>query len=322
MESKKLITNINWRKIFGRYGIYLVFILLCLIMSIISPVFLTLNNILNVLRQVSLIGITAIGVTFVILAAEIDLSLGSVAGLTGVLAVGFTTGLYTSSLGLALSVAIALFAAFIIGITMGLIITKGKVHSFVVTLGMLTIARGLTLIYTRGTPLSGLSDNFRFLGGGRILVIPIPIIFFIFVALIAYVILTKTPFGVYIYAIGGNREVTRLSGINIDLVRIISFGISSLLAGFAGILLAARINVGTPIAGVGWELDAIAAAIIGGTSLYGGKGGVGATVIGALFVGVLRNGLNLLNISAYYQQVFIGVFIIIAVIIDSIREEN
>jgi len=318
MNNKQTIRNIAWQKVFGRYGIYIAFILVCVIISIIKPVFLSVNNIINVLRQASLIGITAIGVTFVILAADIDLSIGAVAALSGVLAVG----LYTNTkLNLILALAIALFVSAAIGLIMGVIITKGRVHSFVVTLGMLSIARGLALVYTKGDTLGGLDDTFRFIGGGDIWGIPLPLIFFIVIALLAYLILTRTPYGIYIYAIGGNKEATRLSGINIDLVRIVSFGICSLLAGFTGIILAARVNSGQPIAAQGWELDAIAAAIIGGISLFGGKGNIGAPIIGALFLGVIRNGLNLLKISAFYQQVFIGALIIIAVIIDSVRKE-
>ncbi len=322
MNGRQLIKNITWKNIFRKYGIFLVLVLICVVMSFLSPVFLTFYNILNILTQVSLIGITAIGVTFVILAADIDLSIGSVAALSGVIAVGFYTGVHTQSLNLGFSTAIALLASIATGLSMGAIITKGKVHSFVVTLGMLSIARGLALVYTDGDTLGGLDDTFRFLGGGNVFGIPLPVIFFILIALIGYVILTKTPYGKYIYAIGGNEEATRLSGINVDLVRTVSFGISGFLAGFAGILLASRVNVGQPIGAMGWELDAIAAAIIGGTSLYGGKGGVGATVIGALFLGVLRNGLDLLNITSFYQRVFIGVFIIVAVLIDSFRKED
>jgi ribose transport system permease protein len=319
MNNKQTLRNITWQKVFGRYGIYIAFILVCVIISILNPVFLSVSNLLNVLRQVSLTGITAIGVTFVILAADIDLSIGSVAALGGVLAVG----LYTNSkLNLALALGIALLASAAIGLIMGAIITKGRVHSFVVTLGMLSIARGLTLVYAKGAPISGLNDAFRFIGGGHLWGVPLPLIFFIVIALIAHLILTKTPYGIRIYAIGGNKEATRLSGINTDLVRIVSFGICSLLAGFAGIILAARVNSGEPVAAEGWELDAIAAAIIGGTSLYGGKGGISATIIGALFLGVIRNGLNILGVSSFYQQVFIGALIIIAVIIDSVRKED
>ena len=319
MNNKQTIRNIAWQKVFGRYGIYIAFILVCVIISILNPIFLSVNNILNVLRQVSLIGITAIGVTFVILAADIDLSIGSVAALAGVLA----AGLYANTkLNLAVALALALFASAAIGLIMGVIITKGRVHSFVVTLGMLSIARGLALVYAKGAPISGLNDAFRFIGAGHIWHIPLPLIFFIVIALIAYLILTRTPYGIRIYAIGGNKEATRLSGINVDLVRIVSFGICSLLAGFAGIILAARVNSGEPVAADGWELLAIAAAIIGGTSLFGGKGGIGATIIGALFLGVIRNGLNLLGVSSFYQQVFIGALIIIAVIIDSVRKED
>lgn len=322
MENKQIMRKIAWNKIFSRYGIYVAFIFVCVIISILNPVFLSSRNIFNVLRQVSLVGIIAIGVTFVILAADIDLSIGSVAALSGVLAAGFYSGMYFPKINIYLTLAIALSASLAIGLIMGVIITKGRVHPFVITLGMLSIARGLALIYAKGAPVGGLDDTFLFLGGGRIWIIPVPLIFFIIIAVASYLILKKTPYGIYIYAIGGNREATRLSGINVDLVRTVSFGICSLLAGFAGIILAARVNSGEPVAAEGWELDAIAAAIIGGTSLFGGRGGIGGTVIGAMFLGVLRNGLNLLQIPAFYQRVFIGVLIIVAVIIDSIRKED
>ena len=322
MENKQLVGKFGWNKIFGKYGIYAAFVLMCVVISILNPVFLSGRNIFNVLRQTSLVGIIAIGVTFVILSADIDLSIGSVAALSGVLAAGFYTGIYFPPLNIFLTLVIALSASLVIGLVMGVIITKGKVHPFVITLGMLSIARGLALIYAKGAPIGGLDDTFLFIGGGRIWNIPIPLIIFIVIAVASYLVLKKTPYGMYVYAIGGNIEATRLSGINVDLVRIVSFGICSLLAGIAGIILAARVNSGEPVAAEGWELDAIAATIIGGTSLFGGKGGIGATVVGAMFLGVLRNGLNLLQVSSFYQRVFIGALIIVAVIIDSVRKED
>ena len=317
-----MVRKFSLNRIFSKYGIYAAFVAMCVIIAILNPVFLSGRNIFNVLRQTSLVGIIAIGVTYTILAADIDLSIGSVAGLAGVLAAGFYTGLYFSRLNIFLTIAIALSVCLVIGLAMGVIITKAKVHPFVITLGMLSIARGIALIYAKGAPIGGLDETFLYIGGGRIWNIPVPLIIFIVIAVVSYLVLKKTPYGMYVYAIGGNIEATRLSGINVDLVRIVSFGICSLLAGIAGIILAARVNSGEPVAAEGWELDAIAATIIGGTSLFGGKGGIIATVVGAMFLGVLRNGLNLLQVSSFYQRVFIGVLIIVAVIIDSIRKED
>lgn len=277
------------------------------------------TNIFNVVRQTSLIGIIAVGLTFVILAADIDLSVGSVAALAGVIAAGLIAN---NGLSAFFAIIIPLIVCIILGLLMGLVITKAHVHSFVVSLGMLSIARGLALVYTKGFSISGLSKSFRVIGGGQVWIFPMPVIIFIVILLISHFILTKTPYGKYIYAIGGNKEAARLSGINVDLCRITNFGISSLMAGLGGIILASRVASGQPTACEGWELDGIAAVIIGGTSLYGGKGGIPGTLIGALFLGVLRNGLDLLQVSPFYQRIFIGFLIVAAVILDSVRKDD
>ena len=299
-----------------KYGIFIAFFLTCLVMTILTPVFASPRNIFNIVRQVSMIGIIAIGMTFVILSAEIDLSVGSMVALTGVVAAGLQVN---SGYGTLVAVLVPLVIALLLGVSMGMIITKTKVHSFVVTLGMLSIARGLSFIYSGGYPISGLNPAFRYIGGGMIGPVPVPVIIYLGVALIGYFVLSQTTFGRYIYAIGGNREAARLSGIPVDVYRIIVFSICSFTAGISGLILASRVNSGQPIAGTGWELDVIAAVIIGGTSLFGGRGGIVGTVIGSLFLGVLRNGLNLLNVSPFYQQVFIGLLIIIAVVLDRFR---
>ncbi len=313
-QGKAILANI-----LKKYGILFAFFLVCIIISIMSPVFLTTRNILNVIRQISLIGIVATGLTFVILQADIDLSVGSVAAFSGVLAAGLHAD---NGLPLLLAVVIALLVSVAIGFVMGVVITKARVHSFVVTLGMLSIARGLTLVYTNGYPISGLSDAFRKIGGGSLWIIPLPVVFFAVSVVLAYLVLNKTPYGRYVYSIGGNQEASRLSGVNVDRCRIASFAICSFAAGVAGIILASRVSSGQPTAAEGWELDGIAAVIIGGTSLFGGRGGIIGTLIGALFLGVLRNGLNLLQVSPFYQKVFIGLLIVLAVIIDSIRKDK
>jgi len=299
-----------------KYGIFIAFFLTCLIMTILTPVFASPRNIFNIVRQVSMIGIIAIGMTFVILSAEIDLSVGSMVALTGVVAAGLQVN---SGYGTLVAVLVPLVITLLLGVSMGMIITKTKVHSFVVTLGMLSIARGLSFIYSGGYPISGLNPAFRYIGGGMIGPVPVPVIIYLGVVLIGYFVLSQTTFGRYIYAIGGNREAARLSGIPVDVYRIIVFSICSFTAGISGLILASRVNSGQPIAGTGWELDVIASVIIGGTSLFGGRGGIVGTVIGSLFLGVLRNGLNLLNVSPFYQQVFIGLLIIIAVVLDRFR---
>jgi len=270
------------------YGIAIAFLLTCGIMTILTPVFISPRNIFNIIRQVSMLGIIAVGSTFVILSAEATL--------------------------------IPLLISLTLGLGMGFVITKTNVHSFIVTLGMLSIARGLALIYTGGYPISGLNPSFNAIGGGMVGPVPIPVIIYTGIIIIAYFFLSQTTFGKYIYAIGGNKEAVRLAAIPVDLYKTIVFGISGLTSGIAGIILAARVNSGQPTAGMGWELDVIASVIIGGTSLFGGRGGVIGTVIGSLFLGVLRNGLNLLNVSPFYQQVFIGLLIVIAVIIDKFRK--
>jgi len=298
------------------YGIFFAFFITCVIMTILTPVFITPRNIFNIIRQVSMIGIIAIGMTFVILSAEIDLSVGSMVAFTGVIAAGLQVYNGCSTF---IATLVPLLLATLLGIGMGVVITKTNVHSFVVTLGMLSIARGLGLIYSGGYPISGLNPSFRFIGGGMIGPVPVPVIIYLGVIIVGYFILSQTTFGKYVYAIGGNREAARLSGIPVNFYRTIVFGICSFSAGIAGIILASRVNSGQPTAGLGWELDVIASVIIGGTSLFGGRGGIIGTVIGSLFLGVLRNGLNLLGVSPFYQQVFIGLLIIIAVILDKFR---
>ena len=299
------------------YGIAIAFLLTCGIMTILTPVFISPRNIFNIIRQVSMLGIIAVGSTFVILSAEIDLSVGSVVALSGVIAAGLQIN---NGMGTFLATLIPLLISLTLGLGMGFVITKTNVHSFIVTLGMLSIARGLALIYTGGYPISGLNPSFNAIGGGMVGPVPIPVIIYTGIIIIAYFFLSQTTFGKYIYAIGGNKEAVRLAAIPVDLYKTIVFGISGLTSGIAGIILAARVNSGQPTAGMGWELDVIASVIIGGTSLFGGRGGVIGTVIGSLFLGVLRNGLNLLNVSPFYQQVFIGLLIVIAVIIDKFRK--
>ena len=298
---------------FKKYGIFIAFLLICILLTIATPNFLTLQNIVMVLRQISINGILAIGVTFVIISGGIDLSLGSVVALSGVAAASFA---HPGTYGLFVPLLVGLLIGVTIGTVNGLIITKGKVAAFIVTLGMMTIARGLALVVSDGRPVSNLSDSFNFIGGGEFLNIPIPILIFGAVILIASVILKYTKTGRYVYAVGGNENAAKASGINVNSIKLFTYIICSGLAGLAGIVLASSITTGQPTAGVAYELDAIAAVVIGGTSLSGGSGKIIGTVVGALIIGVINNGLDLLNITSYSQQIIKGLIIVGAVLLD------
>ena len=310
--------TLDIRHILRSYGILIAFVLIVIAMTILSPVFLTVTNVLNVIRQSSIYGIMAIGMTFVILTGGIDLSVGSLLAIAGAIAAGSIK----SGLGLGLAVLIALAIGLGFGLLNGVFITLGRITPFVVTLGMMSIARGLTLIYTKGYPISGFNPAFRFIGGGDVIGIPFPIIVFILTTVIAWLILSQTRLGRYTYAIGGNEETVKLSGINSDVYKTIVYMISGAASAISALILTSRLNSAEPVAGTGYELDVIAAVVIGGTSLMGGRGSVWGTLIGALLIGVINNGMNLLGISPYFQLVVKGVIIIGAVLLDRLRQET
>ena len=297
----------------SKYGIFIALIVICIMLSIATPYFFTTQNIIIVLRQVSINGILAIGVTFVIIAGGIDLSLGSVLALTGVVAASFA---HPGTYALVVPVMLGILTGVIIGAINGLTITLGKVAPFIVTLGMMTIARGLALVWSDGRPVTNLSPAFNYIGGGDLLRIPVPILLFVLVIIVSAVILNYTRIGRYIYAVGGNENAARASGIRVSGVKLFAYMMCSGLAGLAGIILASRITTGQPNAGIAYELDAIAAVVIGGTSLLGGRGSIAGTVIGVLIIGVINNGLDLLNVTSYYQQIIKGVIIVCAVLLD------
>lgn len=309
--------KISPKLILKKHGIFVGFVVIVIILSIVSPTFLRPANLLNVVRQTSIHGIMAVGMTFVILTAGIDLSVGSVLALTGVLCASFEH----NNLPLLLILPVTLLIGSAIGLMNGLVITKGKVTPFVVTLGMMSITRGLAHIYTNGQPISSFGKSFRYIGAGNILDIPIPIIIFLLTVVIAAIILKHTRLGRYTYAIGGNEEAVRLSGINVDRYKAIAYIICGMTAALSAIVLTSRLNAGESIAGTGYELDVIASVVIGGTSLMGGRGGVWGTLIGALIIGTINNGMNLLGISSYYQLVVKGAIIVGAVLLDRLRED-
>lgn len=297
-----------------RMGPLVGLLIIVLILSISSPTFLTTGNLLNVLRQVTINALIAFGMTFVILTGGIDLSVGSILALSGALTAGM---MKLSGLDPILAVLIGLIAGTLMGMVNGFFITKGKVAPFIATLATMTIFRGLTLVYTGGRPISGLgSDWFRTIGAGYLFGIPLPVIWMALMFIILYLVLKKTTFGRYVYAVGGNEEATRLAGIRVAKVKVAVYALSGFLAALAGIILTSRLDSAQPNAGLAYELDAIAAVVVGGTSLAGGRGWIVGTMIGALIIGVLNNGLNLLDVTSYYQQVVKGLVILVAVLLD------
>ncbi|MBA4532451.1 MULTISPECIES: ABC transporter permease subunit [Brevibacillus] len=286
--------------------------LLVIILSIVSSDFLTVSNIFNVLRQVSINALIAFGMTFVILTGGIDLSVGSTLALSSAL----SAGLMASGGDPFLAIVVGLLAGLVMGAFNGILVAKGNVAPFIATLATMTVFRGLTLVYTEGKPITGLPDSFGLVGKSFFLQIPMPVIWMLLSFVALYFILKHTTFGRHVYALGSNEEATRLSGISTTKVKIWVYSISGLFASLAGIILTSRLNSAQPTAGTSYELDAIAAVVLGGTSLSGGKGWIVGTLIGAMIIGVLNNGLNLLNVSSFYQLVAKGAVILIAVLLD------
>ncbi|RLC69798.1 MAG: ribose ABC transporter permease, partial [Chloroflexi bacterium] len=286
-----------------RFSVFIILLIICLIFALGSGEFLTASNLLNVALQTSIIAIVAIGMTFTILTAGIDLSVGSLMALGGALAAGLAV---RQGLGTFGGIGVSLLIGLALGAINGLLIIKGGMPPFVATLAMMAVARGLTLVYTQGRPIAGIEKDFVFWGTGRLLGIPMPVILLAIIATIAHVVLRYTRFGLYVYATGGNEETTHLAGVSPDRIKLAVYAISGLTATLGGVLLTARLWSAQPNAAVGWELDAIAAPVLGGISLFGGVGSIGGTLVGAFIIGVLSNGLNLLGIPSYYQQVIKG----------------
>lgn len=298
-------------------------ILLCMAISLLSDKFLTANNLWNVLRQISVNVVISVGMTLVVLIAGIDLSVGSVLAFSSVVCAGLLKNgiqLPTFDLFIGFTVLGGILSALFIGLALGLfngwIITKFALPSFVVTLAMLTMARGATMLYSEGIPISDLSKNFEFIGSGWLLGIPVPVWIAGLIVFTMFILTKKTVLGRYIYAVGGNENAAFSSGINVNQIKIAVFGIAGMLAAVGGILVTSRLNSAQPNAGLSYELDSIAAVVIGGTSLSGGVGTITGTVIGAVIIGVLNNGLILLDVSPFWQQIVKGMVILLAVIID------
>lgn len=312
------------RVVIQEYGIFIAFLALSGVLTFSNPYFLTAGNISNILLQISINGVLAIGMTFVILTRGIDLSVGSVVALAGIVSASFVTSSSTAGIaGAPFSVFVAIPVGLAVGMAcgsiVGVIVSRFSVPAFVATLGMLSAARGMTLIYGGGRPVPALSPAFRWIGTGSISGIPVPVIILALVFLTSWWVLNRTRFGRYIYAVGGNPHAAITSGIHVSRLRFSVYVISGALAGLAGMILSARTGSALPQAGIAYELDAIAAVVIGGTSLGGGVGRVTGTLVGALIIGVMNNGLDLMGIESYYQQVIKGTLIVAAVMMDQKR---
>jgi len=298
---------------FRRFGILLGLAIVYLVFSLLSRQFFTVSNLTAVALQSSINAIIAVGMTLVIISAGIDLSVGSIAGLASVVAATVMQGH-----GIVMGIVAGVVVGLVTGAINGTLIARVGLAPFIVTLGTLTLYRGAALVFTNGQPIYGISEEFRSIFAGSIGPIPTPVIFAIVVALMADFLLRRTTFGEHVIAIGGNEEAARLCGVAVDRVKATVYVIAGGLAALAGFVLVARIGAAEPIGGTGYELDAIAATVIGGTSLFGDVGTVGGTLVGALILGGLRDGLTLLNVQSFWQQVASGVVIIVAVLIDKV----
>ncbi|MFR8347438.1 ABC transporter permease subunit [Mediterraneibacter gnavus] len=298
-------------------GALIALVLLIVVIGVISPEFRTAGNFLSLLRQSSINGFIAFGMTCVILTGGIDLSVGSVLALTTALCAGFISG--GMPVGLAMILALVIGTGF--GCISGFLVTKGRLQPFIATLITMTVFRGLTMIYMDGKPISNLGDSFtlKVIGKGNFYHIPIPVILFILIFVIFLFVLQKTTFGRHIYATGSNAKAAKLAGVNIDRTKLAAYAISGCMAALSGLILLSRLGSAQPTLGEGYELDAIAAVALGGTSMNGGRGKIWGTFIGVLIIAVLNNGLNILGVSSYYQDVVKGIVILIAVLSDRRR---
>jgi putative xylitol transport system permease protein len=310
------LARVRLARLLARYGIVVAFFVLCALLTLANEYFLTWGNWANVLRQTSINGILAIGMTYVILSGGIDLSVGSMLALCGMVAGSLVTGVGAQPPMVAILAGIA--TGIVLGTVNGLLVARLSVPPFVATLGMLSVARGLTFIYSDGMPIPNLSPGFRFIGQGDLLGVPMPIVLLLAVFAVFYFILAYTTYGRYVYAVGGSAKSAKTSGISTRAITFSVYVICGGLAGLAGLILAARTTSALPQAGVSYELDAIAAVVIGGTSLStGGVGSLVGTLFGALIIGVINNGLDLMGVSSYYQQVIKGLIIVAAVLLDA-----
>lgn len=309
---QKTINAAAVKKIFSAYSLYILLLVLIIVVSVLNTNFLSAQNIKNIFQQVSINGILAVGMTFVIITGGIDLSVGSLLGFSGVIAASLVSGGGNPLLAVLAGIA----AGLVFGVVNGVLVSYAKIVPFIVTLGMLSIARGFTNVYTHGSPIIKLNKAFTALGQSSFLGIRLPVWIFVCMLLVGYVLLHTTKLGRYTLAVGGNESAAKTSGINTAKIKMFAYTFTGFCCGLAGILMTAKTNAGAPNAGTGYELDAIAAAIIGGTSPSGGKGSIFGTLLGVLIFGIIQNALDILNVSSYIQQVIKGLIIIGAVWAD------
>ena len=304
-------SRFDWKNFAQQYGLMISFILLCLALSILSDRFLTVNNLTNILRQSTINGIISVGMTLIILTRGIDLSVGSILALSAVI----TADMLQKGMPVYLAIPFGLLVGAGLGLISGWLVTKIKGPPFIATLGVMTFGRGLALTYTQGKSITGLPEAFRFSGVGYLGSIPMPIVIALVVFLVAYIALTRTKFGEYIYAIGNNEIAAKLSGISVKKYVASTYVITGALSALAGQILIARLNSAQPVAGIGFEFDAIAAVVVGGTSFEGGEGTITGTLLGVLIIAVINNGLNLLDVPSFYQAVVKGIVIALALLV-------
>jgi ribose transport system permease protein len=311
MSSVASTLKIDRRAFLRRFGLLLVFLLLALGLSLLSNRFLQITNLMNILRQASINGIVSVGMTLVILTGGIDLSVGSMLALSAVISASMMKG----GMPVGLAILAALGTGITLGVINGLIITRGRIPPFIATLGMLTVGRGLTLMYTGGQPVTELPESFRFIGAGFLGPIPMPIVVALSTFVLGYILLTRTRIGEYIYILGDNPIAARLAGVPTERITVLVYALSGLCSALAGLVLIARLDSAQPVIGMGYEFNAIAAVVVGGTSFSGGEGGLAGTLLGALLIETLNNGLNLLNVSSLWEQVFKGGVIALALLL-------
>jgi len=316
MDEKSQVKKYSIGRFFAEFGIVVVLIALLALFSSLSDKFFDIDNILNILRQVALVGIISVGMTMVLLTGGIDLSVGSIMGVATV----STALLMLSGVHFMLAIVIVLIATTALGLLNGLLINRLHIPPLITTLGMMTSLRGVAYLLTGGVPVFGFPGDILFLGKGHIWVIPVPVIVMAIVFILGIIFLEKTRYGCYIYGVGGNEEATRLSGISVQKIKYIVYSISGLLAGLAGIVLLARVNSGQPKAGNAYEMDVITSVVLGGVSISGGEGKLGFVIVGVLIMGVLTNGMILINVQDYTQQVIKGLTLLAAVGFDRMMQ--
>ena len=301
------------RKFTSKYGIIIILVLLFAFFSFTSSAFLSSTNLINIARQMAMLGISAVGMTFVMLTGGIDLSVGSIISLTGIVT---AISMVTLHLNMIIAILLGLAVAVIVGLINGIAVTKFKIPALITTLGTMTSVRGLSFIFTGGMPVFGFPNSFNVFGRGSIVGVPIPVIIMTVIFFIGWITLNRTKYGRYLYAIGGNDEAARLSGINVPKNLLLAYLFSGLLTGIAGIIMLSRVNSGQPTTGTGFEMDVITAVVLGGINIAGGEGNFIGFIYGILIIGVLSNGMVLLNVYDYYQMLIKGLVLLFAVGID------